>query len=282
MAGLTAYNYIVSYYDGLTCIVQFMMSVPALIVTSLVAVLVINFACFLVAFYRQSDKLTDFAYAFSFVVVALTAWLLSNYRSLVVTLAVAMVVVWAFRLGSFLVIRIRTAGHDRRFDAIRGNFFSFLKFWLGQGVVAWLLLLPVLFMLSRPAQLSVLMVFGGVLWAGGLIIESLADAQKFRFRQNSANNGRWIDEGVWHYSRHPNYFGEISIWVGLYIFAFSSLTSLERLVGLVSPLAIFVALRYISGIPILEQSADERWGNDPNYCEYKAATPLLVPRWRAK
>jgi len=253
-----------------------------IIAFSLLITLIINFVLFLVAYRRQSDKLTDFAYVLSFMVVALVTWLLSNHRSLASTTAVVLVLVWALRLGTFLVMRIRKTGRDKRFDAIRGRFFGFLKFWLGQGFVAWLLLLPVIFMLSHSSRVTALFSIGFIIWLLGLSIEAMADLQKFRFKQDPKNKGIWIDEGVWRYSRHPNYFGEIAVWIGMYLVAFNTIPTPERIIGLVSPLAIFVTLRYISGIPILEKSADERWGNNPKYKKYKAATPLLIPRWRTK
>jgi steroid 5-alpha reductase family enzyme len=250
-----------------------------IIILSLIIALTINFGLFLVAYCRQSDKLTDFAYALSFMIVTLAAWLLSHNRSLASTIVVVLIFVWGIRLGGFLVMRIRKTGRDKRFDTMRRQFFPFLKFWLGQGFVAWLLLLPVLFMLSRPSRITVLFFVGFIIWLFGYSIESIADLQKFRFKQKATNNGRWIDEGVWRYSRHPNYFGEISIWAGMYLLAFSSILPLERVIGLVSPLAIYITLRFISGVPILERSADKRWGTDPKYRKYKATTPLLIPRW---
>lgn len=247
---------------------------------SLLITLSINFALFLIAFKRQSDKLTDFAYSFSFMVVAATALIASSHRSLAASIAVLLVFAWALRLGSYLVWRIRKVGYDKRFDELRGNFFRFIKFWLGQGFVAWLLLLPILFMLSHDSHITWLLALGVAVWGIGFIIEAFADTQKFQFTQNSKNKGKWIDEGLWHYSRHPNYFGEVTVWIGMYLTAFSTMGPLERLIGLISPLAIFITLRYISGIPILEKGADKRWGSEPAYRKYKRTTPLLIPAWR--
>ncbi|HEU0266427.1 MAG TPA: DUF1295 domain-containing protein [Candidatus Saccharimonadaceae bacterium] len=244
---------------------------------SLTIALVINFLLFQVAFRRQSDKLTDFAYALSFIVVTLSAFSLSPHKTGASLVASILVLIWALRLGSFLVLRIRKSSHDKRFDEIRGNYFKFLKFWLGQGLVAWLLLLPLLFMLSRNSEWSWLVIVGVVVWAIGFIIETIADTQKYRFNSVTKNRGHWISSGIWHYSRHPNYFGEITIWVGMYIIAFSGLPLFEKLIGLVSPVAIFVTLRFISGVPILEKSADKKWGDDTSYKKYRDNTPLLIP-----
>lgn len=247
-----------------------------LIVLSLVATLLINFFLFLVAYKKQSDKLTDFAYSISFIAVIVPALALSSEKSYLLWLAGAMVLAWAIRLGSFLVIRIRKVGKDHRFDGIRENFWSFLKFWLAQGVVAWLLLLPVLFIASEKQAFSNLVCVGFAVWAFGLLIETFADIQKYKFKQDPKNKDKWIDSGLWQYSRHPNYFGEITIWVGMYLLVFSGMSTIERIVGLISPIAIYITLMYVSGVPILEKYANEKWGDNPRYKKYKNSTSLLV------
>ncbi len=114
-------------------------------------------------------------------------------------------------------------------------------------------------------------------WTVGLIIETIADVQKIQFKNNPANKGKWIESGIWRYSRHPNYFGEIVVWIGVYIVAATSLPFVQAAIGLISPLFIIVLLLFVSGIPILEKSADKRWGNDPAYKKYKKRTSLLIP-----
>jgi len=94
---------------------------------------------------------------------------------------------------------------------------------------------------------------------------------------NPANKDKWIDTGIWHYSRHPNYFGEILIWVGIYLYTLASLPLLPAIIGLVSPGFIIILLLFISGIPILEKSADKRWGSNPKYRAYKKQTSILIP-----
>lgn len=241
--------------------------------------MVVNAVLFGVAYARQSDKLTDFSYALSFIVVAVSALLLSPHYSLLLGIVVAMVLLWAVRLGGFLVLRIRKSGKDTRFDGIREKFFKFLKFWLGQGIVAWFLLLPVLFLTQKEGIWNWLTMAGIVIWLGGLILETVADGQKYAFNQNPKNKGNWIENGVWRYSRHPNYFGEICIWIGMYVAVYSSLDTIEQLVGFISPLMIYLTLRFVSGVPPLERSAEKRWGKNLNYQRYKKRTNLLIPFW---
>lgn len=252
-----------------------------LLLLTLLIALAINGALFAVAYRRQSDKLTDFAYALSFVVIIVAALSLSDYNSAVSVTASVLVIIWALRLGGFLVYRIRKSGKDSRFDDIRQHFFKFLKFWLGQGVVAWFLLLPVLFASSRATDdLGWVFWIGALVWLLGWGFETIADAQKYRFKQRGSD--KWIDEGLWHYSRHPNYFGEITVWVGMYLVVFAALSPVERWIGLLSPLAIATSLLFISGIPPLEKYADKRWGGDKNYQTYKRRTSLIIPLWRRR
>lgn len=252
-----------------------------LLISSLIIVVIINFLLFLIAYNIQSDKLTDFAYSLSFIVVSVYALFMSKYQPNLLVLAIFMVVVWALRLGVFLVIRISRTGKDSRFNNIRNDFTKFLKFWLGQGVVAWFLLLPVLFLAQRDGAISLLSIAGVAIWLIGLIIETISDFQKYSFYKISSNKGKWIDSGFWRYSRHPNYFGEILIWVGMYVVTFSALDNIQRAIGLMSPVTIFLLLRYVTGVPPLEKAADKRWGTNEHYREYKKRTNLLMP-FRAK
>lgn len=253
-----------------------------LLLLSFIIVIVVNAVLFAVAYTRQSDKLTDFSYALSFIVVAISALLLARQTSSLLVMAVVMVLLWALRLGGFLVFRIRKSGKDTRFDGIREDFFAFLKFWLGQGVVAWFLLLPILLLTERQGVWNWLSVVGIAIWLGGLVLETIADIQKYAFTHNAKNKGKWIASGVWKYSRHPNYFGEICVWLGIYVTVVTSLDGIERIVAFVSPLIIFITLRFISGVPPLEKMADQRWGDDAEYRRYKERTSLLIPLWPKK
>lgn len=236
--------------------------------------LIINLGLFILAYINKSDKLTDASYALTFLAVAFSAFA-GGFRYN--TLLLVMVSVWAIRIGSFLLYRVIKAGKDARFDGMRENFIKFGQFWLGQAVTVPVILLPVIFGFSHPLAKSTLLSVGFVIWLGGLIIESFADMQKYRFNNNAKNKGNWIDSGVWRYSRHPNYFGEICVWVGIYLFVWSALTPAQRLAGAISPVYITTLLIFVSGIPILEKSADKRWGKLPAYKAYKKRTSMLIP-----
>jgi steroid 5-alpha reductase family enzyme len=242
----------------------------------------INAGMFLIAFKRQTDKLTDISYAISFVAVVMAGLALHPTLPTKVLLA-SMVAVWAGRLGGYLLVRIRKIGRDKRFDVMRRSFWKFGRFWLSQALSVWMILLAVLLVLGHPeGDFSGWSLLGVAVWAAGLVIEAVADNQKFRFITNSANKGRWIESGLWRYSRHPNYLGEILVWIGIYLVALPNLAGWEVAIGLLSPLFIMTLLLFVSGIPPLEKSADARWGDDPKYQDYKARTSvlLLLPRKR--
>ncbi len=238
--------------------------------------LVINGVLFLIAYHLQSDKLTDASYAISFISLAVASYVASD-KNTYKLLALALVCIWALRIGGFLLYRVIRSGKDRRFDDIRNKFFKFGSFWLGQAITIWVLLIPLTLAFDADMQWQNIALLGTAIWLAGFLIETVADAQKYRFTNNSANKDKWIDSGLWRYSRHPNYFGEILVWIGLYLYALPALSTVGTLVGISSPVLIAVLLLFISGIPILEKEADKRWGKQSAYQAYKKRTSILIP-----
>ncbi len=243
----------------------------------LLIVLGINIALFLIAYRYKSDKLTDISYALSFlaldIAIIFNAKRLQAY-GLILFLIVAL---WAVRIGGFLLIRVLRVGKDKRFDGMRESFFRFGKFWVGQALTAWILMLPVALAQNHGGRVTLLAAVGLVVWLLGLIIETIADYQKYAFKQEPANKNQWIQTGIWKYARHPNYLGEILIWVGIYVYCFEALSLAEKILGLSSPGLIAALLLFVSGVPLLEKSAEKRWGTLPEYQTYKANTRLLIP-----
>ncbi len=237
----------------------------------------LNLLVFLFAYLKQTDKLTDITWATTFIVLATIALARLDQKNSLNVLLTLMVYVWALRLGGFLLVRVLKHGKDSRFDDRRSSFFGFMKFWIGQGFTAWVMLLPIFFANNLPRDFSLLTWFGFAIWIVGIAMETTADFQKYYFTSKPENTGKWIDKGLWHYSRHPNYFGEMLIWSGLYIFCYKSLVGIEIIYGLASPLLIISLLRFVTGVPILEQMADKRWGSNPAYKEYRRSTGLLLP-----
>ena len=137
---------------------------------------------------------------------------------------------------------------------------------------------------SQSGSASELGIWDGIglsMWILGFGIETIADNQKTVFNKEPNNQGKWIDSGLWYYSRHPNYLGEILLWTGIAFFGISCFTGLER-VAWISPIFIYLLLTKISGTPILDKRALEKWGDDPEYQKYRANTPALIPRLNKK
>jgi steroid 5-alpha reductase family enzyme len=247
------------------------------LLTTLVISLGFNLLMFVPAYFYKTDKLTDLSYAISFVALALYGLLYGGLTVPSLLLFIS-IFIWALRLGTYLFIRISKIKKDTRFDQMRTKFWSFLQFWVLQGISVWIVLIPsTLFFLNKVENISVLSLIGLIIWFMGLSIEAIADIQKYRFINNPINTGKWIDTGLWSYSRHPNYLGEITLWIGIYIFTIFGLNNLQILIGLIGPLYISLLIIFVSGIPILEKSADNKWGNDANYKDYKKKTAVLVP-----
>ena len=244
----------------------------------LLAVVGFNLAMFVPAYIYKTDKLTDISYALSFVVLILFSYGGSSQKWPHVLMTL-FVIWWAVRLGGFLLMRIRNKGKDKRFDGMRENPVKFLRFWLLQGVSVFVVLISaLLFMQVKNPQISAFAIVGIIIFGVGLYIEATADLQKWHFSQDVKNKGKWIESGIWSKSRHPNYLGEMMVWGGLYVFAFTSLSSTERLVALLSPVYIIVLLLFVSGIPLLEKSADKKWGSQKTYQDYKKRVPKLLPK----
>jgi len=235
----------------------------------------INILMFIPAFIFKTDKLTDISYAVTFVVVALAGYLFSQ-RSDAQLIALILIVAWAIRLGTFLFIRISKNKRDARFDGMRESFIKFLGFWLLQGITVFLILIPGILLWSQTnTVINWFSILGIAIFVIGLSVESVADIQKNQFR--NCNLKTWIDTGIWRASRHPNYLGEILIWIGMYIFIAPSLTIIQSLIALIGPIYITLLLAFVSGIPILEKSANKKWGDNKAYQKYKSDVPVLVP-----
>lgn len=243
--------------------------------------LIINGLMFLLAYRLKSDKLTDASYAITFIALGVVGFLQSE-KSFYAWIGLSLVLTWGLRIGGFLLYRVVKAGRDQRFDGIREDFVKFGKFWLGQAIVAWVLMIPISLAFNASGEWNGIALAGLSVWLIGFATETVADTQKYLFTTRPSNRGMWIDSGVWRYSRHPNYFGEILVWIGIYIYAAAQLSGLELVVGLISPICIAGLLIFVSGIPILEKSADKRWGKIREYQEYKSRTSVLIPLPRTK
>jgi steroid 5-alpha reductase family enzyme len=239
----------------------------------------IQWLAFIPAYLLQTEKFYDLTGGFTYISVTIVAVLVSpvvDGRSILLTVLVA---IWAARLSSFLFRRIHKAGKDVRFDELKPSFFRFLNAWTLQGLWVAFTLSAALAAITTTTRkpLGLFAAIGFLVWAFGFAIEVAADAQKSRFRAVPQNKGRFIHTGLWARSRHPNYFGEIVLWIGVAVIALPILRGWQW-VTLISPVFVTVLLTRISGVPMLEKRADEKWGGQEDYEAYKERTPVLIPR----
>jgi steroid 5-alpha reductase family enzyme len=242
-------------------------------------VFAIQWLAFIPAYLQQTEKFYDLTGSLTFITVTLTALALSPPVDVRAIILSAMVLIWAIRLGSFLFFRIRAAGEDRRFRQLKTSFSRFLLAWTLQGLWVTFTLAAALAALTSEVKIEVggFALVGVVIWLIGFGIEVLSDWQKSQFKANTANKDRFIKSGLWAWSRHPNYFGEIMLWIGVAIVTIPILRGWQWLT-MISPLFIILQLTRISGIPMLEARAEEKWGGQPDYEAYKASTPVLIPK----
>ncbi len=233
---------------------------------------------FVPAYLKQTESFYDLTGSLTYIsCTALALVSVGRYDARALLLAL-FILVWAGRLGSFLFARIRADGHDDRFDKIKPDPLRFFIAWSLQGL--WVLLTAgaalaaITAIQARP--LSLLDAVGVSLWVTGFAVEVIADRQKRAFRAR-AGRGQFISTGLWSRSRHPNYFGEITLWLGVAVLALPALSGWQ-LATLISPVFVFLLLTRVSGVPLLEKKADRKWGGQADYEAYKANTPVLFPR----
>jgi len=249
---------------------------PVFAICALVA-FSIQWIAFVPAYLKQTERYYDLTGSATYLSVTALAIILTPEPGLRGWLIAGCIAVWAVRLGSFLFRRISTDGADSRFDKIKPDPMRFLFTWTLQGL--WVVVTAACGLAAITASddspMGWLGWTGFAVWLAGFVIEVTADNQKRRFRELHGSD-RFINTGLWRLSRHPNYFGEIVLWLGVALMALPALFG-WTLATLVSPLFVFVLLTRVSGVPLLERKGKKRWGEDTAYQEYCRATPVLVP-----
>lgn len=196
-------------------------------------------------------------------------------RSIIIAI---LVVLWSLRLGIFLLIRVIKNGEDRRFREPMQSFSKFLLWWTMSAFWVFLTTLNAITMLinNHKSTFDTFFIVGIIFWLTGFIIELVSDEQKRRFKMDPKNSEKFISSGLWSISRHPNYFGEIVLWIGVAIMSLPTLVGIQFM-SLVSPIFIYFLLTRISGVNLLEERANDKWGGQKDYKEYKYKTPVLIP-----
>ena len=252
--------------------------VPVFALCALLAY-VINWVVFIPSNAAKTEHYFDLTGSLTYLTVTVVALLLSDELDARAVIVAAMVAIWALRLGSFLFRRVRRDGRDGRFDTIKVDPLRFFMTWTLQGLWVLLTIAAALAIITSVERRSIgwVAIVGIVIWLAGFTIEVVADQQKSAFKRDPANAGRFISSGLWAWSRHPNYFGEIALWTGIAIMAIPLLSG-WRWVVLISPVFVTLLLTRISGIPMLEDRAEKRWGEDEDFRAYTENTPVLIPR----
>jgi len=243
------------------------------------AAFAINIAVFVPSYLARTEHYYDLTGSFTYLLVTLLALVLTDDLDTRSVIIAVLVLVWAGRLGSFLFRRVRKAGGDGRFDKIKQSWLRFLMAWVVQGLWVTLTAGAALAAITSgvKADFGVVGVLGLAIWLIGFGIEATSDSQKTTFKNDPNNTGKFIDVGLWRWSRHPNYFGEITLWTGMALLALPALQGWQYLT-LISPVFVTILLTLVSGLPMLEARADKKWGGQADYEAYKSSTPVLVPR----
>ena len=252
-------------------------NIPVVLVCAALAFL-LNWLAFIPAYIAQTEHYYDLTGTLTYLMVISVALLLSpglDNRAVLVSIMVAL---WGLRLGSFLFSRVKRSGGDDRFDEIKPNALRFLSFWTIQALWVMLTAACALVIITTEHRQPVELVgaIGVVLWVIGMGFEIVADQQKASFRKNPDNAKQFISTGLWAWSRHPNYFGEILLWTGIAVMAIPILQGWQWL-ALISPFFVYTLIRYLSGVVGLEQKAEKYWGDNPDYQQYRDNTPILFP-----
>ena len=234
---------------------------------------------FIPSFLLKTEKYYDLVGSLTYITTMSLAYFSVENKTMIDSIIYFYVMVWALRLGIYLFRRVRNDGKDVRFEKAKRHFFWFLQYWMGQALWVSLTACAAIIAILSPEEdtLPVLAMVGMALWLSGFAIESISDYQKRVFRKENNPSESFIHTGLWARSRHPNYFGEITLWTGIAVIALNTLNGIEY-VTLISPVFVYILLTRMSGVNLLERIADERYGHLEEYQRYKRNTPVLVPK----
>ena len=248
----------------------------------LVMTFVIQWIAYIPAFIFKTEKFYDLTGSLTYIATILFAlyatgsFQKAQLGNLIIGIAI---IIWALRLGSFLFMRVLKDKKDGRFDSIKTSFSQFFMTWTLQGMWVFICSSAALIAIANPSGVPINSVFilGLFMFIFGFAIEVIADNQKSAFRSIPENKNSFINEGLWARSRHPNYFGEITLWAGITVMGISTFEGMNYL-AIFSPIFSYLLLVYVSGVRLLELRGHKKWGHLEDYQNYKKNTPKLIPR----
>tara|TARA_Y100000741_G_scaffold270423_1_gene210523 strand:- start:1067 stop:1924 length:858 start_codon:yes stop_codon:yes gene_type:complete len=261
------------------CILIAYLTKNEIVLNAVILAFLIQWVAFIPAYLFQTEKFYDLTGSLTYLTVIWFVYLSSNqvgevnFQNLIVTVLIS---IWAIRLGSFLFSRIHKDGEDKRFRSIKTSPSQFFMTWTLQGMWVSICSMCVITGISSSEGLVLnpLFYLGFILFLIGFSIEVIADHQKTVFRAIKENKDKFISTGLWSKSQHPNYFGEILLWSSIAIMSFSSLSGTQYLT-MISPIFTYVLLVYISGVRMLDDMGNKKWGHLEEYKQYKQNTPVL-------
>ena len=230
---------------------------------------------FLLSLREKRNDIVDIAWGLGFIVVAITNLFIfeSNILNIRAILAAVLVTVWGLRLSIYLKLRMQGNKEDKRYGFVKTRKDAFFKVFMLQGFLMLMICLMLIVLINTPNQrpLNLLDFFGVLVWCAGFYFEATADYQMYKFKADPKNKSKILTEGLWSLSRHPNYFGEITQWWGIFLIA---LNLPFIYLSIISPITITYLILMVSGIPMLESKLSKT----KPYKEYLSRTPILIPR----
>lgn len=231
---------------------------------------------FIISIVKNRNDIADIAWGLGFVLVAWLSFIMSDF-SLKALIVNGLVTVWGLRLAWYIYKRNKNKAEDSRYQEWRKSwkkyFYlrSYLQVFLLQGIFLYLISLPVMFVnFSALQNFGVMEIIGIIVWCVGFYFESMGDKQLREFIADSTNKGKLMNRGLWKYSRHPNYFGEVTQWWGIFIIALSIPGAFFTIIG---PATITTLILFVSGIPLLEK----KYAGRTDFEEYKKRTSIFFP-----
>ena len=270
------YNYIVSFVAVLISISLGTLTGIDEVRNGIILSFIFHWLLFIPAFIFKTEKFYDLTGSLSYITIILYVLIssnngINNFGNVILS---SLIIIWTLRLGSFLFLRIKKAGEDKRFREIKKSFSWFFMAFTFSGMWVSICALCALTGISNGIELTGATYIGILLFVIGFTLEIIADTQKTNFRKLKDNKDKFITTGLWKYSRHPNYLGEIILWIGVAIISYSSL-EINQLFTLISPIFTYLLLVHVSGINLLEKSGEKKWGDLNEYKKYKKETPRL-------
>ena len=243
-----------------------------------ISILSLNSVFFIHSYFFKSDIFFDLVGSFSFLSIGIASLLLLPDIDANQILIFFLLVFWSLRLGPFLFLRRIGAGNDERLSEYFKSPISLYFLWCMNSLWVFFTSLSMIIIFSSKTthDFGLLQWLGLIIWVFGYIIEVISDSQKNKF--NKTNKGKFINIGLWKYIRHPNYLGEIIIWFGIFVISLNYIESFSSMLSILSPIFVYILLRYLSGVPQLEKRGDQKWGDLKEYVKYKEKTGIIFPK----